>query len=88
MSRLDYFERGKELYKGKRYKEAAEHFLLSIVKERSNVSRAWLANCYEYGLGVEKNLLMAKDLYQVITISVILKETLSFAHGYKSVWSN
>ena len=65
MSRLDYFERGRELYKGKRYKEAAEHFLLSIVKEYYNVSLAWLADCYEYGLGVEKNRLMAKDLYQV-----------------------
>ena len=40
MDRLDYFERGRELYKGKRYEDAAEHFLLSIVKERSNVSRA------------------------------------------------
>ena len=65
MDRLDYFERGRELYNGKRYEEAAEHFLLSIVKERSNVSRAWLANCYEKGLGVEKDLLMAKDLYHV-----------------------
>lgn len=89
MSRLDYFERGRELYKGKRYEEAAEHFLLSIVKEYYNVSQAWLADCYEYGLGVEKNLLMAKDLYMSPIIgSAILKETLSFAHGCKSVWSN
>lgn len=65
MDRLDYFERGRELYNGKRYEEAAEHFLLSIVKERSNVSRAWLADCYEYGLGVGKDLHMAKDLYHV-----------------------
>ena len=65
MSRLDYFERGRELYKGKRYEDAAEHFLLSIVKEYYNVSLAWLADCYEYGLGVENNLLMAKDLYHV-----------------------
>ena len=65
MSRIDYFEKGRELYENKKYKEAAEHFLLSIIKEHSNVSRAWLADCYEYGLGVEKDLLMAKDLYQV-----------------------
>ena len=65
MDRLDCFERGRELYNGKRYEEAAEHFLLSIVKERSNVSRAWLADCYEYGLGVGKDLHMAKDLYHV-----------------------
>ena len=65
MDRLDYFERGRELYNGKRYEEAAEYFLLSIVKERSNVSRAWLAGCYEYGLGVGKDLHMAKDLYHV-----------------------
>ena len=50
MSRLDYFEKGRELYKGKRYEDAAEHFLLSIVKEYYNVSLAWLADCYEYGL--------------------------------------
>lgn len=65
MDRLDYFEKGRELYESKKYKEAAEHFLLSIIKEHSNVSRAWIANCYERGLGVEKDLLMAKDLYQV-----------------------
>ena len=65
MDRLDYFERGRELYNSKRYEDAVEHFLLSIVKERSNVSLAWLADCYEYGLGVEKNLLMEKELYQV-----------------------
>lgn len=65
MNRTDYFERGVELYKSKRYKEAAEHFLLGIVKLRSDSSKIWLANCYETGLGVEKNLLMAKDLYQV-----------------------
>ena len=47
MSSLDYFERGRELYKDKKYKEAAEHFLLSIIKERSNVSLAWLADCYD-----------------------------------------
>jgi len=40
MSRLDYFERGWELYKGKRYEDAAEHFLLSVVKEYYNVSLA------------------------------------------------
>lgn len=65
MNRTDYFERGMELYKSKRYKEAAEHFLLGIVKLHSANSKIWLANCYATGLGVEKNLLMAKDLYQV-----------------------
>ena len=52
MDRLDYFEKGRELYESKKYKEAAEHFLISIIKEHSNVSRAWLANRYEKGKGV------------------------------------
>ena len=65
MSRIDYFEKGRELYENKKYKEAAEHFLMSIVKTHYRVAQAWLANCYERGLGVEKDLLMAKDLYQV-----------------------
>lgn len=64
MNRTDYFERGMELYKSKRYNEAAEHFLLSITKEHSSVAEAWLGHCYEQGLGVEKDLLLAKDLYQ------------------------
>lgn len=41
MDRLDYFEKGREFYESKKYKEAAEHFLLSIIKEHSNVSRPW-----------------------------------------------
>ena len=65
MDRITYFDRGLELYNNKKYQEAAEHFLLSIVNERSSAARAWLASCYESGLGVEKDLLLAKDLYQV-----------------------
>lgn len=65
MDRLEYFERGRELYNQKRYKDAAKQFLLSIVKEHSYVALSWLARCYESGLGVEKNLHMAKDLYQM-----------------------
>ncbi len=65
MYRTYYFERGMELYKSKRYKEAAEHFLLGIAKLHSAGSKVWLGRCYESGLGVEKNLLMAKDLYRV-----------------------
>ena len=64
MGRIDYFERGLELYDSKNYKDAAEYFLLSIVKEHSNAAEAWLGHCYEQGLGVEKDLLLAKDLYQ------------------------
>ena len=47
MDRLDYFEKGRERYKGKRYEEAAEYFLLSIVKEYYNVSLAWLADTHD-----------------------------------------
>ena len=64
MDRIGYFERGYELYNNKKYKEAAEHFLLSITKEHSRAAEAWLGHCYELGLGVEKDLLLAKDLYQ------------------------
>ena len=64
MDRRGYFERGYELYNSKKYKEAAEHFLLSITKEHSSAAEAWLAHCYEWGLGVEKDLLLAMDLYQ------------------------
>lgn len=65
MDRIDYFEKGLEHYHCRKYNEAAEHFLLSIVKEHSHAAEAWLGHCYDLGLGVEKDLLLAKDLYQV-----------------------
>lgn len=65
MDRRSYLEKGRELYDSKKYKEAAELFLLSITQEHSSAAKAWLAHCYEQGLGVEKDLLLAKDLYQI-----------------------
>lgn len=62
---MNYFETGRQLYLQKEYTRAADNFLQSILKEYSSAAQAWLGSCYEYGLGVEKNLLLAKDLYTV-----------------------
>lgn len=79
MGRIDYFEKGYELYNNKRYEEAAENFLLSIVKEHSSISQVWLASCYEYGLGVKKDLILAKDLYEVAYNRIAYSERNSWA---------
>lgn len=65
MSRTDHFAVGREQYLKKEYELAADSFLLSITKDYCSASCAWLGSCYEYGLGVEKDLIMAKDLYLV-----------------------
>ena len=62
---IDYFEKGREHYNKKEYKEAVACFIDSIAIHYSNGSRAWLGNCYECGFGVKKDLVLAKDLYQV-----------------------
>ena len=56
------FERGKEHYDRKEYTEAAGWFLRGV-SSRSVSCMGWLGHCYEFGLGVEKNLSQAKDLY-------------------------
>ena len=48
MSRIDYFERGLEFYNSNKYKEAAEHFLLSMVKVHSNVAAVWLIRIWAH----------------------------------------
>ena len=63
MGRIDYWATGIELYNSRKYKEAAEHFMHSACKERSSAALVWLGSCYESGLGVEKDLILAKDIY-------------------------
>lgn len=63
MKTASYFEQGLEHYQKREYNKAAELFTLSVVKDFSTAGHAWLGQCYEYGLGVEKDLMEAKDLY-------------------------
>ncbi len=65
MSKIDCFDRGRELYLDGRYDEAVECFFKGVVEKRSNVCRGWLGYCYELGLGVKKELVLAKDLYEM-----------------------
>lgn len=56
------FQIGREHYLRKEYKDAIKWFTIGTGKGcRSCMS--WLGQCYEYGLGTEKDLVKAKDLY-------------------------
>ena len=56
------FEIGREHYLRKEYKDAIKWFTIGTGKG-SRACMSWLGQCYEYGLGTEKDLVMAKDLY-------------------------
>ncbi len=63
MERISYFEAGQEHYLKKEYKEAIDCFIHGIAESNCRGCLAWLGNCHEYGLGVPKDLVAAKDLY-------------------------
>ena len=56
------FEIGREHYLRKEYKDAIKSFTTGIGKG-DHSCMSWLGQCYEYGLGTEKDLVKAKDLY-------------------------
>ena len=60
---MSYFKAGQEKYLKKEYKEAMDCFIHGIAESDSIACLAWLGSCYEYGLGVPKDLVAAKDLY-------------------------
>lgn len=74
MASIDYFETGREQYLNKDYKAAAESFANGIVEQHSNACEGWLGQCYEYGLGVNKDLSIAKDLYKTCLDRLTCKE--------------
>lgn len=63
MERISYFKAGQEHYLKKEYKEAIDCFIHGIAESDYIACLAWLGSCYEYGLGVPKDLVAAKDLY-------------------------
>ena len=56
------FEIGREHYRRKEYKDAIKWFTIGTGKG-CRACLSWLGQCYEYGLGTEKDLVKAKDLY-------------------------
>ena len=56
------FEIGREHYLRKEYKDAVKWFTIGAGKGCCTCMN-WLGHCYEYGLGTEKDLVKAKDLY-------------------------
>ena len=60
---MSYFKAGQEHYLKKEYKEAMDCFIHGIAESDSIACLAWLGSCYEYGLGVPEDLVVAKDLY-------------------------
>ena len=60
---MSYFKAGQEHYRKKEYKEAMDCFIHGIAESDSIACLAWLGSCYEYGLGVPEDLVVAKDLY-------------------------
>lgn len=63
MNRKSNFEIGREYYLRREYEEAVKWFEKGVLRD-STASLGWLGHCYEYGLGVAKDLYRAKDLYQ------------------------
>ena len=59
------FEIGREHYLRKEYKDAIKWFTIGAGKGSCSCMN-WLGQCYEYGLGTEKDLVKAKDLYFVV----------------------
>jgi hypothetical protein len=62
MTSISYFEKGREHYLRKEYEEAVKYFMLGVPNDNPS-SLGWLGHCYEFGLGVDKDLSHAKDLY-------------------------
>ena len=62
---MAHFKTGQEHYLRQEYKQATEQFILGAVQEHDSYCMMWLGQCYECGLGVEKDLVEAKDLYTV-----------------------
>ena len=56
------FEIGREHYLRKEYKDAIKWFTIGTGKGSCSCMN-WLGCCYEYGLGTEKDLVKAKELY-------------------------
>ena len=56
------FEIGREHYLRKEYKDAIKWFTIGAGKGSCSCMN-WLGHCYEYGLGTEKDLVKAKELY-------------------------
>ena len=56
------FEIGREHYLRKEYKDAVKWFTIGT-GNGCRTCMNWLGHCYEYGLGTEKDLVKAKDLY-------------------------
>ena len=63
MARKLYFEEGVNHYNRREYAKAVDCFMHSIIEHNYNPALSWLGQCYEYGLGVPKDLEAAKDLY-------------------------
>lgn len=61
---MSHFKIGREHYLRKEYEQAVEHFILGLIDCHNPYCMMWLGNCYERGLGVEKDLAEAKDLYR------------------------
>ncbi len=62
---VTFFDLGYEHYMRMEYEEATRYFTKASVEHLSHYAQGWLGSCYESGLGVEKNLIIAKDLYKV-----------------------
>jgi TPR repeat protein len=62
MTHKSTFEIGREHYLRKEYEEAVRCFMIGSA-ENSSACMGWLGQCYEFGLGVKKNLPYAKDMY-------------------------
>ena len=60
---MSHFKIGREHYLCKEYEQAVEQFILGLRDGHDPYCMMWLGNCYEHGLGVEKDLSEAKDIY-------------------------
>ena len=60
---MSHFKIGREHHLRREYEQAVEQFILGLHDGHDSYCMMWLGNCYERGLGVEKDLAEAKDMY-------------------------
>ena len=60
-----FFDKGKAHYERQEYEDAVRCFVHGSAEQLCDLSRMWLGQCFEYGLGTTKDLSIAKDLYHI-----------------------
>ena len=77
-----FFDKGKAHYERQEYEDAVRCFAQGSAEQLCDLSRMWLGQCFEYGLGTTKDLAIAKDLYLIAFMHLTLRER----EGKQGLW--